>query len=712
MNFSVFSFEIETGDTGRETEEYRVYKENRYKYRVFLNKWRISYNSGYDFDDKATRGRGEALPKKGLKTKLRKGFGEMRQGFIKVAAVTPKIKVADPHYNAKEICKGIEEAVRRGAKIIVFPELCLTGYTCGDLFLQETLLCGASEALAEVAGATQDCDALVFVGLPMVKGHKLYNVAAVLHDGEILAFIPKRYIPSYAEFYETRHFVGGNVTPELFLYGDREIPFGTDILFRVDAVRGLMVGCEICEDIWTPESPGTAHALAGATVIVNLSASNETVGKDAYRELLVKSASARQIAAYIYSSAGEGESTQDLVFGGHNVIVENGKVLAGAKRFETGAVYADLDIYRLSHERRRMNTYRGENLREHMVVPVHMEEEETFLERQFSARPFVPDQAQEREKRCDEILSIQSYGLKKRFEHTGCQSAVLGISGGLDSTLALLATVRAFDLIGLPREKITSVTMPCFGTTDRTYDNACKLARLLGTTLREVDIKEAVNVHFEDIGQRGDCHDVTYENGQARERTQVLMDIANQTRGLVIGTGDMSELALGWATYNGDHMSMYGVNAGVPKTLVRHLVRYYADTCKDEALKEILLDILDTPVSPELLPPVDGVISQKTEDLVGPYELHDFFLYYMLRCGFEPEKVYRVACLAFAGVYDDDVILKWLKIFYKRFFAQQFKRSCLPDGPKVGSVALSPRGDLRMPSDACATLWLARLEEL
>lgn len=636
----------------------------------------------------------------------------MRQGFIKAAAVTPKIKVADPHYNAKEISKGIEEAVRRGAKLIVFPELCLTGYTCGDLFLQELLLTQTREALSEVAAATEDSDALVFVGMPLVKRHKLYNVAAVLQDGELLAFIPKRHIPSYAEFYETRHFEPGSLEAEPFFYENREVPFGADILFQVDGVRGLTVGCEICEDIWAPESPATAHTLAGATVIVNLSASNETVGKDAYREMLVKSASARQIAAYVYCSAGEGESTQDLVFGGHNIIAENGVVLAQAKRFETGVIYTDLDIHRLSHERRRMSTYQGEKVREHRIVPVHMEEEETFLERHFSARPFVPDQPEEREKRCNEILSIQSYGLKKRCEHTGCRSAVLGISGGLDSTLALLVTVRAFDMLGLGRDKITSVTMPCFGTTDRTYDNACRLARLLGTTLREVDIKEAVNVHFRDIGQSGDCHDVTYENGQARERTQVLMDIANQTGGLVIGTGDMSELALGWATYNGDHMSMYGVNVGVPKTLVRHLVRYYADTCKDEGLKALLLDILDTPVSPELLPPVDGVISQRTEDLVGPYELHDFFLYYMLRCGFEPVKVYRVARMAFAGIYDDDVILKWLKVFYKRFFAQQFKRSCLPDGPKVGSVALSPRGDLRMPSDASAAVWLAQLEEL
>ena len=636
----------------------------------------------------------------------------MKQGFIKVAAVTPKIKVADPSYNAKEISREIAQATERGAKIIVFPELCLTGYTCGDLFLQELLLTRTMEALSEVTGATEGSDALVFVGLPLVKNNKLYNVAAVMQDGEVLAFIPKRYIPSYAEFYETRHFTPGNTVPEPFYYEDKEVPFGTDILFQVDAVRGLTVGCEICEDIWAPQSPGMIHALAGAAVIVNLSASNETVGKDVYRELLVKSASAKQISAYVYCSAGEGESTQDLVFGGHNIIAENGKVLAQAKRFASDAVYADVDIHRLCHERRRMSTYQGDDLREHGILLVHMEEEETLLTRQFSSRPFVPEQTAEREKRCDEILSIQSYGLKKRYEHTGCRSAVLGISGGLDSTLALLVTVRAFDMLGLSRDKITSVTMPCFGTTDRTYDNACKLARLLKTTLREVDIKESVKLHFRDIGQQEDCHDVTYENGQARERTQVLMDIANQTGGLVIGTGDMSELALGWATYNGDHMSMYGVNAGVPKTLVRHLVRYHADTCGDEALRALLMDILDTPVSPELLPPVDGVISQKTEDLVGPYELHDFFLYYMLRCGFAPAKVYRVACMAFAGIYDNDVILKWLKVFYQRFFAQQFKRSCIPDGPKVGSVALSPRGDLRMPSDACAGIWLQELSEL
>ncbi|MCH5258239.1 MAG: NAD(+) synthase [Lachnospiraceae bacterium] len=636
----------------------------------------------------------------------------MKHGFLKVAAMTPKIRVADPEYNAKEICKGIGEASTKGAKIIVFPELCLTGYTCGDLFLQELLLEQAKASLRTVAEATSGSDALVFVGLPIEKENKLYNVAAVLQNGEVLAFIPKKFIPSYAEFYETRHFTAGNELPETYFFDGEEVPFGTNILFEADAIGGLTVGCEICEDIWAPLSPSTLHALAGATVLVNLSASNETIGKDEYREMLVKSSSAKQIAAYIYSSAGEGESTQDLVFGGHCMIAENGIVLAQAKRFVPENIYADIDIHRLRHERRRMSSFMPDNNNGYLIVPVHMETEETALERTFNAQPFVPANRAEKDKRCEEILSIQSYGLKKRYEHTGCQSAVIGISGGLDSTLALLVTVRAFDMLGLQRDRITAVTMPCFGTTDRTYENACKLARTLGADLQEIDIKEAVTIHFKDIGQNMEQHDVTYENGQARERTQILMDIANRGGGMVIGTGDMSELALGWATYNGDHMSMYGVNAGVPKTLVRHLVQYYADTCDNADLRMVLLDILDTPVSPELLPPVNGTIVQRTEDLVGPYELHDFFLYYMLRCGFEPAKIYRIACRSFEGIYDNGVILKWLKTFYHRFFAQQFKRSCLPDGPKVGSVAVSPRGDLRMPSDACVSIWLKQLEEL
>ncbi len=636
----------------------------------------------------------------------------MKHGFIKTAAMTPRIRVADPEYNAKEVCRGIGEACAKGARIIVFPELCLTGYTCGDLFLQELLLNKAADALRTAAEATEGSDALVFVGLPLEKDGKLYDVAAVLQNGEVLAFVPKKFIPSYAEFYETRHFAPGCGTVGKYLFDGKEVPFGINILFEVDAAGGFLVGCEICEDIWAPCSPSTMHALAGAAVIANLSASDETVGKDTYREMLVRSSSAKQITGYIYASAGEGESTQDLVFGGHNIIAENGVTLAQAKRFAAENIYADIDVHRLRHERRRMSTFVSENREAYTIVPVHMEEDETQLTRTFAQQPFVPDDRAKRDQRCEEILAIQTYGLKKRYEHTGLKSAVIGVSGGLDSTLALLVTARAFDMLGLERNRITAVTMPCFGTTDRTCNNACRLAATLGAELRKIDIKESVTVHFKDIGQSMDNRDVTYENGQARERTQILMDIANRTGGLVIGTGDMSELALGWATYNGDHMSMYGLNSGVPKTLVRHLVQYYADTCDNAELRMVLLDVLDTPVSPELLPPVNGTISQRTEDLVGPYELHDFFLYYMLRCGFEPAKIYRIACRSFQGIYDKDVILKWLKTFYHRFFAQQFKRSCLPDGPKVGSVAVSPRGDLRMPSDACASIWLKELEEL
>lgn len=636
----------------------------------------------------------------------------MEHGFVKAAAVTPKIRVADPEYNRKRICEGIQEAYGNGARILVFPELCLTGYTCSDLFLQERLLDEAKGQLKEIVACTAGCHALVFVGLPLEKENKLYNVAAAIANGRLLALIPKRHIPNYGEFYEARHFTPGSGGAESWIWEGSEVPFGTDILFRADVPEGLVVGCEICEDLWAADTPGTSHALAGANVLVNLSASNETIGKDAYREMLVKATSARLVAGYVYCSAGEGESTQDLVFGGHNIIAENGSILAKTKRFACETVYGEIDISRLRFERRRMNTFPAARTEGYRIISFHLEKEETQLTRSFPCMPFVPSDQSEREKRCDEILSIQSYGLKKRYEHTGCRTAVIGISGGLDSTLALLVTVRTFDMLSLDRKNIFAVTMPCFGTTDRTYDNACRLARTLGLSLEEVDIRDAVRTHFRDIGHAETEHDVTYENGQARERTQVLMDIANRENGLVIGTGDMSELALGWATYNGDHMSMYGVNAGVPKTLVRHLVRYYADVCGEEELRRILLDVLETPVSPELLPPVEGKISQKTEDLVGPYELHDFFLYYMLRFGFSPAKIYRLAKAAFAGVYEDMVILKWLKTYYRRFFAQQFKRSCLPDGPKVGSVALSPRGDLRMPSDACMHAWEKELDRL
>lgn len=636
----------------------------------------------------------------------------MRQGFIKVAAVTPKIKVADPVYNGTVICEEMEKAWENGAKIIVFPELCLTGYTCGDLFLQQLLLEESSRQLFKVADATRGKDAVVMVGLPLERDGKLYNVAAVLQNGEVLGLIPKVNIPSYAEFYEGRHFAGGNREPAEYRLAGRTVPFGANLLFICDNMPGLTVACEICEDLWVANPPGTDHALMGATVLANLSASNENVGKDEYRELLVKSSSARLICGYIYASSGEGESTQDLVFGGHNLIAENGAILAQGKRFQNEIIYTELDVQKILSDRRRMGTFGKCPQLPYRKVHFSLEPVETTLGRSFNSMPFVPSDEEKKRQRCEEILSIQSYGLKKRYEHTGLSAAVLGISGGLDSTLALLVTVRAFDMLGLDRKGIYAVTMPCFGTTDRTYDNACRLAAVLGVTLEKVDIKEAVQIHFRDIGQDPERHDVTYENSQARERTQVLMDIANRVNGLVIGTGDMSELALGWATYNGDHMSMYGVNAGVPKTLVRHLVKYYSDTCETPELSGVLDDVLDTPVSPELLPPENGRIAQKTEELVGPYELHDFFLYYTLRCGFPPAKLYRVAKIAFRDMYPEEEILRWMKSFFRRFFQNQFKRSCLPDGPKVGSVALSPRGDWRMPSDASARLWLDEAEKL
>ena len=641
----------------------------------------------------------------------------MIHGFIKTAAVTPKVQVADPEGNAREIIRLAKEAAGNGAKIIVFPELCITGYTCGDLFLQELLLESAKEALLQIIRETRELDALIFAGLPWEKEGKLYNVAAVFQGGKLLGLVPKTCIPNYGEFYELRHFARGNQEADAVWTdsgdGERDyIPFGTRLLFTCEEMPGLAVAAEICEDVWVPDPPSIHHALAGATVIVNCSASDETTGKDAYREALISGQSARLVCGYIYANAGEGESSQDLVFGGHNLIAENGKILSRSARFKNETIYADLDIARIVGERRRMTTFFSRTDAVYTEIGFHLNKEETKLSRFIDPAPFVPDDSQDRQKRCEEIFAIQYMGLKKRLEHTRSRTAVVGISGGLESTLALLVAVRAFDSLGLPRKGILGVTMPCFGTTDRTYRNACELVRKLGGTLREVDIREAVTTHFRDIGHDPEVHDVTYENSQARERTQVLMDLANQSGGLVIGTGDMSELALGWATYNGDHMSMYGVNAGVPKTLVRHLVRYYADTCGDPELAATLLDVLDTPVSPELLPPKDGVIAQKTEDLVGPYELHDFFLYYVLRFGFAPSKIYRLARLAFAGAYGDDTILKWLKTFYRRFFTQQFKRSCLPDGPKVGSVAVSPRGDLRMPSDASAAIWLKELETL
>lgn len=635
----------------------------------------------------------------------------MRHGFIKVAAATPDIRVADVDYNKGQIIKQMDEAAEAGAKIIVFPELCITGYTCSDLFLQDILLNSAKKALVEIAEHTKNLDALVFVGVPIAVGGELYNVAAALNHGNILGFTTKSFLPNYGEFYEMRQFRPGPKKAEKILFGGKEIPFGPQLLFVEKQMANLIVSAEICEDVWSPVPPSIEAAREGATVIVNCSASDETIGKASYREALISGQSARLISGYIYANAGEGESTTDLVFGGHNLIAENGTILAEAKRFSNGIIYTEFDVQKIANERRKNTTFT--ETQEHVLprIPFGLEQTETILTRTFPSRPFVPRDDQERAKRCEEILTIQAMGLKKRLAHTHAKSAVVGISGGLDSTLALLVTAKAFDALGLERSGITAVTMPCFGTTDRTYQNACKMSLKVGATLREVRIGDAVMQHFKDIGHDPQDHSVTYENSQARERTQVLMDIANQTGGLVIGTGDMSELALGWATYNGDHMSMYGVNASVPKTLVRHLVHYFADTCEDSSLKEVLYDVLDTPVSPELLPPKDGEIAQKTENLVGPYELHDFFLYYFLRMGYEPGKIYRIAKLSFAGEYDDETIYKWLRTFCWRFFSQQFKRSCLPDGPKVGTVALSPRGDWRMPSDACVALWIQNLEK-
>ena len=634
----------------------------------------------------------------------------MKNGFVKVAAATPDIRVADVEFNTQNIINAMEEAQKNGAKILVFPELCVTGYTCSDLFDHSVLLKASRKALLEIAENTNDKDMLVFVGAPLEVNGKLYNVAAAMNQGEIIGFTTKTFLPNYGEFYEMRQFTPGPQTVREITFEGKKIPFGPQILFQAEGMEELVVAAEICEDVWSPVPPSIQAALEGATVIVNCSASDETIGKGTYRRALISGQSARLISGYIYANAGEGESTTDLVFGGHNIIAENGTVLKESSRYVNEIIYSEIDLQRITGERRKNTTFQPLDEETLVRVPFTVEETKTFLTRTFPKKPFVPSDEQTRAQRCEEILTIQAMGLKKRLAHTNARTAVVGISGGLDSTLALLVTARAFDMLGRDKKDIIAVTMPCFGTTDRTYQNACEMSKKVGATLIEVPIADAVNVHFRDIGHDPEDHSVTYENCQARERTQVLMDIANKTWGMVIGTGDLSELALGWATYNGDHMSMYGVNASVPKTLVRHLVKYAADDTKDEALKNVLYDVLDTPVSPELLPPKDGDIAQKTEDLVGPYELHDFFLYFMLRFGYEPSKIFRIACMTFDGEYDKETIFKWLETFCRRFFSQQFKRSCLPDGPKVGTVALSPRGDWRMPSDACVAVWMKDLE--
>lgn len=639
----------------------------------------------------------------------------MQYGFIKTATATPRIRVGDCAYNAQQIIACCTQAAQAGAELVCLPELCVTGYTCGDLFFQQRLIDGALDAVQDIARGTAALDAVLCIGAPLRCGGKLYNCAVVLQRGAVLGVVPKSFLPNYNEFYEKRQFTPAPDAMQTITIGGAEAPFGTRLLFCCESVPDFVLAVEICEDLWAPLPPSTLHALAGATVVCNLSASDELIGKAGYRRALVTGQSARLLCGYLYCDAGDGESTTDMVFAGHNLIAENGTLLTESALFENGIQYTEIDVQRLAGERAKNTSFPAAIDNSYLRVGFALPERAAVLTREISAAPFVPQDAQERAMRCEGILAMQANGLKKRMEHTGCRSAVLGISGGLDSTLALLVTVRAFALLQKPLSDIIAVTMPCFGTTHRTRSNAEKLCDALGVTLRCVDITSTVNSNFADIGQDPENHDTTYENVQARVRTLVLMNIANSAGGLVVGTGDLSELALGWATYNGDHMSMYGVNGSVPKTLVRHIVSTAADTADaagNGALAAVLRDILATPVSPELLPAENGVISQETEELVGPYALHDFFLYYAVRWAFSPGKVYFLAKYAFAGEYDGATVFKWLRIFYRRFFAQQFKRSCLPDGPKVGSVTLSPRGDWRMPSDACAALWLAELDAL
>ena len=636
----------------------------------------------------------------------------MKDGFICVAAGTPKLRLADCDYNAEQTFTMMRQADKAGVKVLVLPELGLTGYTCGNLFYQDALLRGAEQALSTVLEATRNLEVVTAVGLPVRYRGKLYNCAAVIQKGRILGVVPKSHLPNYGEFYEKRQFASA---PEdggsLSLCGQDGVLFQAGQIFRCENLPELTLGFEICEDLWVPDSPSVRMAQAGATIIGNLSASNDLIGKDAYRRQLVTMQSAKLLCGYVYASSGEGESTSDVVFGAHQMIAENGTLL-GEKRFENGLLISEIDVQRLCYERRRTQVM--DSASAPGGIAFSLTPSAAKLTRYVAPQPFVPEGREDRDARCREILLIASLGLKQRLKHTGAKTAVVGLSGGLDSTLAVLITGLAMKMLDRPMTDIVAVTMPCFGTTDRTKNNAVILAERMGATLKTVDISSTVRSHFKDIGHDMEDHSVTFENGQARERTQVLMDIANQTGGIVIGTGDLSELALGWCTYNGDHMSMYAVNTSIPKTLVRHLVAYLArdNAQKDEELKNVLEDILDTPVSPELLPAVKGKISQKTEDLVGPYELHDFFLYYIVRWGFSPRKVFRLAEYALGGQYSREVILKWLKTFYRRFFSQQFKRNCLPDGPKVGSVAFSPRGDWRMPSDAKMDLWQAELETL
>ena len=642
---------------------------------------------------------------------------DLKYGFVKTAAATPKIRVADCDYNANQIIACVKEAYQNGASLLVFPELCVTGYTCSDLFLQSTLLKAAEKAVLKIKNETKDLDIVFVVGVPIAVKQSLFNCGVVICKGEILGAVPKVNIPNYSEFYEVRHFTSGKNTVESVSYaGEDDVLISSKQIFRCLGMDDFTIGVEICEDLWVAESPSIRLAQSGAAIICNLSCSDDLIGKAQYRRDLVKMQSAKLCCGYVYCDAGFGESTTDMVFSAQNIIAENGTIVSESCRFNNGITYADIDVERLMSERRRTNTYidyiPDSNSRYYSEKDFEIKKRDTKLSRTFPCTPFVPSDKSDLKNRCEEILTIQATGLATRLAHTGIQNVVLGLSGGLDSTLALIVCVHAFDMLSLDRKNIHTVTMPCFGTTKRTKSNAEKLAEAYGVSFEEINITLAVRQHFSDIGHDESVTNITYENSQARERTQILMDLSNKYNGLVIGTGDLSELALGWATYNGDHMSMYAVNASIPKTLVRYLTAYEAQK-SDGTLKNVLLDVLDTPVSPELLPPdKNGEIVQKTEDVVGPYELHDFFLFNMIKFGFSPSKIYFLAKKAFAGVYDNAVILKWLRVFVTRFFNQQFKRSCLPDGPKVGSVSLSPRGDWRMPSDASSALWLKECEEL
>ena len=638
----------------------------------------------------------------------------MLDGFIRVAAASPKIKVGDVDYNIAKTVSLARKAAAKDTAVIVFPELGITGYTCGDLFEQKALLDKAKIGLFDLAEQTSDLNTVIIAGLPYELGGKLFNVAAVIHQGDIIGIVPKQNVPNYSEFYEMRHF-----TPfceKGVIMTEDDICFGKAV-FKCD---DLSFAVEICEDLWVPSSPSVEYVKNGAQVIFNLSCSDEIIGKAKYRRDLVKMQSAKLMAAYVYCDAGFGESTQDLVFAGHNLIAENGKILSESKRFandneDEAVIYADIDLERLDADRRRANTFTSDIAGDDGIDIVEFDAEfaDIIPNRKISKTPFVPESRDDLAARCEDILNMQAAGLYTRLNAIGCKKAVIGLSGGLDSTLALIVTIHAFDKLGIDRKNIIGITMPGFGTTARTKNNSVNIAEQYGCTLREISISNAVIQHFRHIDHDINVHDITYENSQARERTQILMDIANQEGGLVVGTGDLSELALGWATYNGDHMSMYGVNCSIPKTLVRYLVSYESERTAEinESLSKALADIVATPVSPELLPPTeDGTISQKTEETVGPYELHDFFLYYMIRFGFTPSKIYRMALQAFEGSYDAETIYKWEETFLRRFFAQQFKRSCVPDGPKVGTVSLSPRGDWRMPSDASRNVWLDDLK--